>query len=54
MQGTAGEVRTSLYAILFNELLHEDTPVLADQPKLTFISPKQTLDAVLRTCHERW
>ena len=35
-------------------LLHMDTPVLADQEKLTFISSAQTLGAVLSTCQMQW
>ena len=38
---------------MFNHgLLHMDTPGLANQQNLIFISPVQTLDAVLRICQE--
>ena len=39
---------------MFYGLLHKDTPVLANQQKLTFISSVQTLDAVEKTCQARW
>ena len=36
------------------ELLHMDTPVLASQQKLIFISSVQTLNADWRTCQKWW
>ena len=38
---------------MFYGLLHMDTPVLANQQKLAFISSVRTLDAIL-THQERW
>ena len=38
---------------MFNGLLHMDTPVIADQQKLTFIGSVQTLDAFEMTSQEQ-
>ena len=46
MVGTAGEVRMKLYVTYSYGLLHMDTPVLANQQKMTSISSVQTLDAI--------
>ena len=48
MLGTDGEVRKNINDVI-NELLHIDTPLIADQQKVTFICSGQTLDAVQRT-----
>ena len=52
MQNTAGEVGTN--SVKFCGLLHMNTPMLADQLRPMFISSVLILDAVWKTCQERW
>ena len=46
MLSTDGEIRTNSLARFSYELLYTDTPVLAHQQKLIFISSARTLDGV--------
>ena len=48
MLGTAGEIRTNSLAMFSYELLHMDTPLLADQLRLTLTNSVQTLDTILK------
>ena len=54
MWGTDGNERMNLWAIFSYGLLYMDTPVLADQQRLTYISSVQTVDAAKRTFLEWW
>ena len=54
MISTTGEVRVNTLATFSCELLHMDTPMLADLQKFTFITFVRTVDAVLEIYHERW
>ena len=46
MLGTAGEVKTNSLATFSNGLLHMETPVLANEQRLTHTSSMRTADAV--------
>ena len=46
-------MKTNMYTTLSYGLLYIDTPVLADQQILSFISFVQTLDAEQKTYRER-
>ena len=46
MLRTSGEVKTNPNATSPCGLLHMDSPVLADQQKITYICSVRTLDAV--------
>ena len=50
--GSAGEVRTNPPTTFSCGLLHMDTPVLANEQRLTFISAVRTKDADWRNCQE--
>ena len=54
MLNTTGEVKTNSVVKFYYELLHMDTPVLADQQSLIYISTLQIFDAVKKTFQEQW
>ena len=54
MLDIVGVVRRNLQARLFYGLLLMDISVLADQKKHLFIRYIETLDAIERTCQDRW
>ena len=54
MLGTIGEVGMNSQMKFFSGPPHMDTPVFADQQKLTFITCAQTLGAVWKTYEEQW
>ena len=54
MRVTAGEMRMNSWQTFFDEPLHMDVPMLADQQKLIYISSLLILDVFWKTCRMQW